>query len=418
MTSRLAAYTSYASLSESQKRVTKEGEEGKYGKAPKNCVVTGGTGFVGQRLVEMLAERGAKRVVCFDIVAAAENVSKHPAIEYVVGDLRDAAAVEAAVKGADCVWHNGAAVGPYHPQELYKAVNVDGTANVIAACRKHGVKKLVFSSSPSTRFGPTSETDPDGATEDEMPVIPQATYVQEYAKTKADAELMVREACDEGLMTIAVAPHQVYGPRDNLFLPNVLEVAGLGKLRVFGEGKNRICFTHVDNYAHALCLGEKVLTPGNPALGKFYIATDGDTHPHPEGYCVFWEHIDSVITGVGFPSIEAKYHLPAWFIMFVGWLFQTMGSLLGFKPKLSCFSVRMLLMNRWFRIHNIERDLGYKPVIGFTEGWADTISWFKEYWLPHFGSGASGLSGGVAQQTQHKIDIQSRMGQSDTSKAD
>jgi nucleoside-diphosphate-sugar epimerase len=406
MSARLAAYTAYA-LSPAQKRVKDEGEAGKYGKAPPHCVVTGGSGFVGQRLVEMLVERGAQKVVSFDVVPASENVWKHPAIEYVTGDLRDLASVEAAIKGADCVWHNGAAVGPYHPEELYHAVNVVGTANVISACRKYGVTKLVFSSSPSTRFGPTSATDPDGATEEEMPSLPQATYVQEYAKTKAEAELMVRAACSESLLTIAVAPHQVYGPRDNLFLPNILEVSGLGKLRVFGPGRNRICFTHVDNYAHALVLGEKALTPGNPALGKFYIATDGHTHPHPEGYCVFWEHIDSVITDVGFKPIRDKYHLPAWLMMFVGWLCQTVGGWLGLKPKLSCFSVRMLLMNRWFRISAIERDLGYKPVVGFQEGWADTVCWFREYWLPHFGSGASGLAGGVAKQTQHKIDLQS-----------
>ncbi|CAK0909430.1 unnamed protein product [Prorocentrum cordatum] len=146
---------------------------------------------------------------------------------------------------------------------------------------------------------------------------------------------------------------------------------------------------------------------GHPALGKFYIATDGDTHPHPEGYCVFWEHIDSVITDMGFKPIRGKCHLPAWLMMFVGWLCQTVGGWFGLKPKLTCFSVRMLLMNRWFRISAIERDLGYRPVIGFREGWADTVCWFREHWLPHFGSGASGLTGGVAKQTQHKIDLQS-----------
>ncbi|CAK0909431.1 unnamed protein product [Prorocentrum cordatum] len=97
---------------------------------------------------------------------------------------------------------------------------------------------------------------------------------------------------------------------------------------------------------------------GHPALGKFYIATDGDTHPHPEGYCVFWEHIDSVITDMGFKPIRGKCHLPAWLMMFVGWLCQTVGGWFGLKPKLTCFSVRMLLMNRWFRISAIERDLG------------------------------------------------------------
>ena len=56
---------------------------------------------------------------------------------------------------------------------------------------------------------------------------------------------------------------QVYGPRDNLFLPNLLEAAGSGRLRVFGNGQNRICFTHVDNYAHGLIIAERALTLWN-----------------------------------------------------------------------------------------------------------------------------------------------------------
>jgi hypothetical protein len=63
------------------------------------------------------------------------------------------------------------------------------------------------------------------------------------------------------------------------------ETAGTGQLRVFGNGRNRICFSHVDNYAHGLIIGERALTPGSPALGKFYIVTDGSTHTDPKG-CV------------------------------------------------------------------------------------------------------------------------------------
>jgi nucleoside-diphosphate-sugar epimerase len=403
--SRLAAYTAY-DLVPSQLRVKAAGEAGKYGKVPRHCVVTGGTGFVGQRLVEMLVERGAEKVVAFDIVPAAANVWQHRAIEYVAGDLRDAEAVERAIKGADCVWHIGAAVGPFHPVELYSEVNVRGTANVIAACQKHGVRKLVFSSSPSTRF--TWDSEPDGSRESDMPSLPQQAYVQEYAKTKAEGELLVRAACSDTLLAVSVAPHQVYGPRDNLFLPNLLEVAALGKLRVFGNGGNRNCFTHVDNYCHGLILGEKVLYPGSKALGGFYIVTDGDTHTHSEGYCVFWEHIDQVIRSLGFAAILPKFHLPAWFMMFLGRLAELYGACVGVKTKLSRFSVRMLLINRWFRIDAAKNDLGYEPVIPFEEGWTDTTAWFRDRWLPAFRQGGgSGLTGGVAQQTQRKIDIQS-----------
>jgi len=275
----------------------------------------------------------------------------------------------------------------------------------------------VFSSSPSTRFlMPTKDV--DGLTEEEMPSLPQKAYVQEYAKTKAEAEVLVRKACSDDLLTISVAPHQVYGPRDNLFMPNLLEVASIGRLRVFGPGQNRICFTHVDNYAHALILGEKALYPGSPALGTFYIATDGDTHPHSDGYCVFWDEVDDILVKLGFESINAKFHLPFWFMMCVGFICEVIGACIGKKLKVSRFSVKMLTMHRWFKIDAVQRDLGYKPLIGFREGWAEAGGWFKEKWLPIFQSSASGFTGGVAEQTQAKIDIHTSFKGASTMKQD
>ncbi len=91
---------------------------GPFPPVPKVCVVTGGTGFVGTRLVEMLVQRGAQKVVVLDIVPKPATAWDHPAIHYVVGDITKKEDVLAAVKGADCVWHNAAAVGPFHPREL------------------------------------------------------------------------------------------------------------------------------------------------------------------------------------------------------------------------------------------------------------------------------------------------------------
>jgi nucleoside-diphosphate-sugar epimerase len=131
---------------------------------------------------------------------------KHPAIKYVRGDITDKAALTEAFAGADCVWHVAAAVGPFHPRALYERVNYQGTLNVIEACRANQVPKLVFSSSPSTRF---DGSDVDGLTEDEMPKLPQAKYMQMYAETKAMGELAVTAACCDELLTVSVAPHQV-----------------------------------------------------------------------------------------------------------------------------------------------------------------------------------------------------------------
>lgn len=378
---------------------------------PKRCVVTGGTGFVGSRLVEMLVERGAEKVICFDIVPKEKGVGlwSHPAIEYVVGDISKYEDVSKAIKDSDCVWHLAAAVGPFHPQDLYRRVNYGGTVNVIRACKEHGVKKLVFSSSPSTRFKGSLLHQPnvDGLTEDEMPKLPLQSYMQMYAETKAEGEMAVTAAISDDFWPVAVAPHQVYGPRDNLFLPNMLEAAGTGKLRVFGKGDNRICFTHIDNYCHGMIIAEKQLYKDSPVLGKFYIVTDGDTHPEPAAYCIFWRELDRAVIGMGFPSIQAKIHYPFWFLYTAALFAEVLGYIMTTTYKLNVFNVFVLTMNRWFRIDAAENDLKFKPIIAFPEGWADTITWFRANWLPKFVTQDHSMAG-LSSGSQQKIDIQAK----------
>ena len=100
---------------------------------------------------------------------------------------------------------------PRRRARRYTRVNYEGTKVILEACAKHGVPKLVFSSSPSTRF---TGADVDGLREDEMPSLPLPHYLQEYAATKARAELEVAKACRPGLLTVSVAPHQVDRPSE------------------------------------------------------------------------------------------------------------------------------------------------------------------------------------------------------------
>ncbi|KAH8090240.1 3-beta-hydroxy-delta-5-steroid dehydrogenase [Aureococcus anophagefferens] len=354
-----------------------------YPPVPKTCVVTGGTGFVGQRLVEMLVERGAAKVISLDIVPAPKDAWRHPNIEWRVCDITDEAKVAAALEGADCVWHNAAAVGPFHPKPLYTRVNYEGTLNVLMACKKRGVPKLVFSSSP---------------------------YLQEYAGTKAAAELEVSKACCDDLLTVSVAPHQVYGPRDNLFLPNLLENAGNGRLRVFGPGYNRICFTPSTTTATAS--SSPALVPKSPALGNFYICTDGTTHPGGEQYLLFWKELDRAVVGMGFSSLWAKFHYPTWFLTPIAAVCEVIGWILGTTLKLNLFNVRVLVMHRGSTSRR-GRDLKFKPIIAY-EGWTETIAWFREHWLPTYAKSASLF--GIAKQSQAKIDIQEASRQADLKK--
>ena len=183
-----------------------------------------------------------------------------------------------------------------------------------------------------------------------------------------------------------------------------MEAAKSGKLRVFGLGYNRICFTHIDNYCHGLIISEKVLYPDSPALDKFYIITDGKTHPKGGQYLLFWKIMDEVVMAMGFTSLWSKAKLPTGLLMFLAAICEFIGNLLGITMKLNKFNVTVLTMHRWFDIKAAEKDLDFQPIVGFREGWDETIEWFKQNWLPK--QAASKSLFGIASATQDKIDIQ------------
>ncbi len=252
---------------------------------------------------------------------------------------------------------------------MYEKVNYEGTLNVVKACQELKIRKLVYSSSPGTRF---DGSDIEGRTEAELD-FPEV-YLQPYAETKAMGERAALAACDgDSFLVTAVAPHQVYGPRDQLFLANFLKAGR--KLRVFGKGRNKISTCYVDNYCHGLILGEQALYPGSPALGKFYIVTDGEP-------VVFWDMIDHALTECGYTSIKKRFALPTWFIMGLAYVSLALGTLLGKKFRLNPFAVKMMIIHRWFNIDAARKDLGYEPLVTFEEAFAKTITWYKESWIP------------------------------------
>ena len=350
------------------------------------ALVTGSSGVCGARLVELLLERGAKTVCCFDVAEPRgvlatrfQQLQQKCSGKLVVysgekGDLTNDAAVEAPFQQhkIDVVFHVAALVGPFYDRDKYYDVNTQGTIRIIDNCKKYKVPKLVYSSSPSTRF---TGKDVRGEREDQLPMPDK--WLAMYAETKAYGEMEVTKACCDDLMTVSVAPHQIYGPHDSLFLPNLLETAGNGRLRIFGKGRNQISVCYVDNYAHGLLCGADALYKDSPALGKFYIITDGEPQ-------YFWEMLNSAVVAMGFTDLHSKWHLPVWLLYGVAYVANVIGCLLGKKFKLNPFNVKMLIIDRYFSLENAKKDLKFEPVLTFDKAWPLTVEWFREHWLPEF----------------------------------
>ena len=326
-------------------------------------IVTGGNGMVGKRLIQMLVSQSAKKVTSLDVIPTPDE-QRLSSVNYVVCDINNLQALKECTKDHDIMIHTAALVGPFHPMENYKQVNFIGTLNVIEACKANHIKSLVDCSSPSTRM---DGSDILGSESSQLKYAENA-YVHEYAKTKALGEMAVLAGNSESLRTCAVAPHQVYGENDQLFLPSVVKAAESGFLRVFGDAENVVSFTHVDNIAYALHLAANTLAGTNykAVAGKFYVVTDGNAQ-------FFWGAIDQGCRKMGFSSICNKMFIGKKLAMVIGYFVGFFTAVTGLKTKINAFSVRMMMNNRYFSIKEAQRDFGYEPIVKFEEKWVESM---------------------------------------------
>ena len=209
-----------------------------------NALVTGGGGFLGGAIVRRLVARG-------DHVRSLSR-RRYPEldaldVEQIQGDVADLNSTQSAVQGSDVVFHVAAKAGVWGPYADYHRANVVGTQNVVAACRKHGVRRLVYTSSPSVVF---DGRDLEGVDES-MPYPKQ--YDAAYPQTKAEAERFVLAANGADLATVALRPHLIWGPGDNHLIPRILERGRAGRLRRVGRANKLIDSIYIDNAADAHC---------------------------------------------------------------------------------------------------------------------------------------------------------------------
>jgi nucleoside-diphosphate-sugar epimerase len=315
-------------------------------------LVTGATGFLGMYIVEQLRARGdAVRALARRSHAALDSLG----VETLRGDIQDAAAVERACTGVDCVIHTAGVAGLAGPWSHYFGVNTLGTRHVVAGCLKNRVPRLVFTSSPSVTFAGV-----DQCNVDESASYPER-WLGHYSHSKALAEQAVLAANSEQLRTCSLRPHLIWGPRDQHLIPRLLERARRGKLRRVGDGQNLVDTVYVENAADAHLLAADRLTPGSPVCGKAYFITQGEP-------VNCWGWIDELLALAQLPPVKKSISLPAAYA--AGAVLETMWSLLRLpgEPRMTRFLAAQLATSHYFDLSRARADLGYSPRISMEEG--------------------------------------------------
>ncbi len=328
-------------------------------KSSNQVLVTGGGGFLGGAIVRHLVKRG-DRVKSFSRRFYPELASL--GVEQIQGDISNATAVERACRKVDLVFHVAAKPGIWGDYISYYRTNVIGTQNVIDACKQHDISRLVYTSSPSVVFG---GADMEGV--DESVPYPEKFYAY-YPETKAMAEQSVISAGDEGLKTIILRPHLIWGPRDNHLVPRIIERAN--RLVKVGNGKNLVDTIYIDNAADAHILAADRLKQNQNLSGKVYFISQDDPVP-------LWEMVNNILKAAGLAPVQRSIsRKTAWMIgAFLEMLYK-MFKISG-EPQMTRFLAHELSTAHWFDISAAKKDLGYTPKISIEEGLFHLEKWLQ-----------------------------------------
>jgi nucleoside-diphosphate-sugar epimerase len=323
------------------------------------ALVTGGGGFLGKAIVRMLLAEGVD-VCSFSRTAHAELDAL--GVEHRLGDLADGNAVVAAASGCDIVYHVAAKAGVWGPYRDFYRANVLGTRNVIEACRTHGIRRLVYTSSPSVVF---DGTDMEGV--DESVPYP-AHFHAFYPQTKAAAEQLVLQANGPQLATVALRPHLIWGPEDNHLVPRILERGRKGALRRIGRRECLVDTIYIDNAARAHLQAAAHLDIGSAVAGKAYFLSQGEPLP-------LWDIVDRILAAGGVPPVAGT--ISPGLAYGIGWLMEKIYGLLHLRsePRMTRFVARELSTAHWFDLSAARNDFGYEPQVSFDEGMLRLKEW-------------------------------------------
>lgn len=330
--------------------------------------MTGGTGFLGRRIVERLLARGREVTV---LTRRAAPDLERLGVRCISANLQDAEAVHEACRGITTVFHTAAKVGVWGPRRDFFRTNVLGTRALLEGCLAHGVPRFIYTSTFSVVYNGGALT---GISESQ----PLATACPAtYPLTKAVAEREVLAADSRALHTVSLRPHLIWGVGDPHLVPQVLARARAGRLRIVGSGRNRVDLVHVDNVADAHLLAEQALSSGSdsasspPAAGRAYFITNGEP-------VVLWDWINDLLRALGLPPASRQMAAGAAVVLGTACELLWRALPVGGEPPMTRFVARELALDHWADISAARRDLGYAPRVSMAAGTAELVAHLRD----------------------------------------
>ncbi|WP_312473409.1 NAD(P)-dependent oxidoreductase [Neobacillus sp.] len=326
------------------------------------ALVTGATGFLGQKLALRLVSMGYEVTGIGRNTAIGETLKKH-GVHFVPCSLEDKTKIAELCKEQHFVFHCGALSSPWGKYRDFFHSNVIGTQNMIEGCKRADVNRLIHVSTPSLYFNFDERLDVK-----EYDPLPKA-FVNHYAKTKHLAELEMDKAFQEGLPTITIRPRALFGPGDNAILPRLIKVCEKGFFPKVGTGSVQVDITYVENVVDALLL---CMHSEEKTLGQKYNITNGVR-------INLYDVIEQVMVMLGKSfkykniSFERAFTIAKYLERF------SLLFLAGKEPVLTRYSVSVLAKSQTLNIEKAKNELGYTPRITIEEGIHEFVKWWETH---------------------------------------
>ncbi|MGW8255940.1 MAG: NAD-dependent epimerase/dehydratase family protein [Thermoguttaceae bacterium] len=325
-----------------------------------DVLITGAGGFLGSYILEkLLARKDRVRAFCRSHSPALKNLG----VEITLGDLRRRDSVIDACQGVEAVFHVAGLTGLGGAWRDFYQINTLGTRWIIEGCQKHGVRRLVFTSSPSVIFDGNDLCGVDEST-------PYARrWLCHYARSKALAEQEVLAANgSNGLLTCALRPHLIWGPRDRSLVPRLWDRARRGRLVQVGLGSNLIDTTYVENAADAHIQAADALASNGAPAGKAYFISQGEP-------VNCWAWINELLALADLPPVRKSMSFArAWML---GACFEAWYGLFGLPgdPPLTRFLAGEMARSHYFSIARAKADFGFSPAVSTADGMSRLAQW-------------------------------------------